>query len=138
MTFGLSSYKAIRRYRLAPVWSGVWTQLRNSGQEFSTTISWKSYVSPYELPAQRPEAFALLEKARQRQELDAKRKAAWLEENSVDATPYVARWDDLATEIRDELLNIAVATFPMVDGLEQANETIKYGFEMKEAEIDRR
>lgn len=138
MTLGLKDYLEIRKLRPAPVWSSVWTSYLADAEEYAVPIKWPAYVSPHDLPVQRPEAVALLEKARRRQELDKQRKDAWLQENVVDAAPYVERWDESATKIRDELLDLAVSTFPMLDGLEQANETIKYGLEMKEAEIDRK
>lgn len=135
-------YESRRHLKPAPVWSKIWGELRNDPQfDFESGIRWTRYVSPSDyaekLVAQRrPEADILLEQARKRQEEDALRKAAWLETNDLNPEPYIEQWEKSSFEVRDELLDIAVSTFPMMDGLAQVNETLKFAFEMKEAEID--
>lgn len=144
LKFWKSCYEASRGRKPSPVWSTIWGQINlDTRERYRSTIKWQPYVSPSEYadhirPPERPEANALLEQARLRQEADARRKAAWLESNTLDATPYIEKWDVTAGEVRDGLLDIATKTFPMMDGLEQVNETIKYAFEMKDAEIDSR
>ena len=133
------SYLKIRKYKVAPPWSGIWEQIKLLGiKDCSTDIEWNDYVSPSDYyKMQKPQAYVLLEKAKAKLDADAKKRAEWEAENSIDSTQYIDKWDTISDDVYEQLLSIAIETFPMMDGLEKVNETIRFGLEMKEAEIDR-